>query len=150
VLRDLVERLRVNPDVQHDPDVPHDPGHPRPPYNAPIPFCVCGYCREMPTDKERLCCREKRLCRSMSLAFQNICLDSDNLATAIRSLADTYVFTPIYDNRAMRHSAYRQYVMWIHGHLGKGNRKVMPSFCVWKIRKHYPSHNGQYTGYKNT
>ena len=100
-----------------------------------VPFCVCGYCREMPTDNERACCKERRLCRSTTLAFQNICLDSNNLATVIRSLADTYVFTPTYDNWAMRHAAYRQYVMWIHGHLGKGNRT---SCCVWKIRKHYP------------
>lgn len=112
------------------------------------PFYNCGYCRKMPTDKERVCCKERRLCRSTTLAFQNICLDSDNLATVIRSLADTYVFTPVYDNRAIRHAAYRQYVMWIHGHLGKGNRKVIPSCCVWKIRKHYPSPNGQYTGFK--
>lgn len=113
------------------------------------PFCVCGFCQEMPTDKERVCCKERRLCQSNKLAFQNICLDSDNLGTAIRSLADTYVFTPTYDNRAMRHAAYRQYVMWIHGHLGKGNRKVIPSCCVWKIRKHYPSPSGRYTGYKD-
>ena len=55
------------------------------------------------------------------MVFGNICLDSENLATVIRSLADTYVFTPTYDNQAMRHPAYRQYVMWQHGHLGKGN-----------------------------
>ena len=23
------------------------------------PFCVCGFCREMPTDKESVCCKEK-------------------------------------------------------------------------------------------
>ena len=110
---------------------------------------VCGYCREMPTDKERVCCKERRICRSKSGVFGNICLDSDNLSTAIRSHADTYVFTPTYDNRAMRHVSYRQYVMWIHGHLGKGHRKVIPSCCVWEIRKHYPSPDGRYTGYKD-
>lgn len=116
----------------------------------PPPFFVCGNCREMPTDKERVCCKEKRHCRSKSKAFHNICLESDNLSTAIRSLADTYVFTPTYDNRSMRHASYRQYVMWQHGHLGKGHRRVIPSCCVWAIRKHYPAPYGLYTGYKDS
>lgn len=113
-------------------------------------FCVCGQCQEMENEKERLCCREKHLCRSNSSVFRNICIDSDNVGTVIRSLADTYVFTPTYDNRAMRHAAYRQYVMWQHGHLGKGHRKVIPSCCVWQIRKYFPSPDGKYTGYKDS
>ena len=87
-LRDLVDSIRINPD------------EPQPSNQASTvpPFCVCGSCQEMPTDKERVCCKQKRLCRSKSLLFQNICLDSDNMATVIRSLADTYVFTATYDN----------------------------------------------------
>ena len=85
-----------------------DDPQPSGPRQATPPFCVCGQCLEMATEKERLCCKEKRLCRSQSQTFYNICLDSDNLATVIRNLADTYVFTTTYDNRAMRHAAYRQ------------------------------------------
>ena len=125
----------------------HQP--PATPVNPAPPFCVCGHCMEMPRDKERACCKEKRLCRSITRPFQNICVDSDNLATVIRSLADTYVFTPVYNNKEMRHAAYRQYIMWQHGHLGKGHCKVIPSCCVCKIRKHYPSPDGNYTGYKD-
>lgn len=118
------------------------------PQNVPD-FCVCGQCQEMPTDKERICCKERRLCRAKSATFHNICVESENLCTAIRNMADTYVFTPTYHNRAMRHAAYRQYIMWQHGYLGKGHRKVIPSCCVWEIRKFYPSPNGHYTGYKD-
>lgn len=139
-LKDLIASVQTN----HD-----GPAQARGESHAVPPFCVCGYCLEMPTDKERICCKERRICRSKSGVFGNICLDSDNLSTAIRSHADTYVFTPTYDNRAMRHVAYRQYVMWVHGHLGKGHRKVIPSCCVWEIRKHYPSPDGIYTGYKD-
>ena len=112
-------------------------------------FCVCRQCREMPTDKEMVCCRERRSCLSRTNAFQNICIESQNLQTSIRSLADTYVFTPLHTNKGMRHAAYRQFIMWRHGHLGRGYRKVIPSCCVTEIRKHYPSPNGQYTGYKD-
>ena len=138
-LKDLVANVQGNSEEPQ----PHHEGA------ISTPFCVCGFCREMPTDKESVCCKEKRLCRSKSMVFGNICLDSENLATVIRSHGDTYVFTPTYDNWAMRHAAYRQYVMWQHRHLGKGHRKVIPSCCVWEIRKHYPSPNGQYTGYKD-
>ncbi len=112
-------------------------------------FCICRNCREMHTDKERACCKEKWLCRSKTSIFHNICIESDNLSTAIRSLGDTYVFTATYDNRAMKHASYRQYVMWQHGYLGKGHCRVIPSCCVWEIRKYYPSPDGHYTGYKD-
>ena len=141
VLKDLVQQMKDSAETEQQQASGTS--------EIPVPFCVCGYCREMPSDKERVCCKQRRLCRSRTLAFQNICLDSDNLATAIRSLADTYVFTLTYDYRAMRHAAYRQYIMWIHGYLGKGHRKVIPSCYVCKIRKHYPSLNGGYTGFKD-
>lgn len=141
LLKDLIEASK-NKDPMRTEQLPQAS------HSVSPPFCVCGHCLEMPTDKERVCCKEKRLCRSRSTVFQNICLDSENLSTVIRSLADTYVFTPTYDNRAMRHSAYRQYIMWQHGHLGRGHRKVIPSCCVRAIRKNYPSPNGLYSGYK--
>lgn len=69
-----------------------DPTEPPTQADVRAPFCVCGHCREMPTENERVCCKEKRLCRSRSAVFQNVCIDSD-VATVIWSLAATYVFT---------------------------------------------------------
>ena len=100
----------------------------------------------MPTRTENKCCKQV-VCRSKTTVFENICLDQENVQTAIRNLSDSFVFTPMYENNAMRHAAYRQYIMWQHGHVGARKRIVIPSCCVVAIRKAYPSPDNKYTGF---
>ena len=114
-------------------------------------WCICGYCKDHAdmAPKERKCCRRRNACVNRSNRCRKVCLDSDIVKTAVNSNADTLVRTPCHDNRGMRHTAYRQYVMWMHGNLGKNNCVVIPACVVWMIRDKWPSPDGKYTGYKD-
>jgi len=109
-------------------------------------FCKCNNCIFMPTSRENKCC-ELVNCRSKTHVLKNICLYKENVETAIRSISSIYVFQPKYDNRSMRHAAYRQYVMWQGGHVTARKRIVIPSCCVLAIRNVYPSPDNKYTGF---
>ncbi|KAF0294184.1 hypothetical protein FJT64_008120 [Amphibalanus amphitrite] len=50
--------------------------------------------------------------------------------------------------KPLRFQAYRLYMVWRCGRLGRGNRQPVPSCVVVNIRKKWPSPDGTYVGFK--
>lgn len=115
-------------------------------------WCVCMKCREMPTDVERKCCGQPpQHCISLLPHADIYILNEGVLRLARRIWNDIRARedppNPGEDNKQFRHVAYRQFVVWQYGALGRGNRIVIPSCCVWKIRDKYPDPHNHYVGF---
>ncbi|XP_052694199.1 P2X purinoceptor 7-like [Crassostrea angulata] len=122
--------------------------HPQPSDGVPS-WCTCNHCREMPSEIEKLCCGQTPTnCFSIVPDFQRVVLDDLVLLVARRYREDIIAAAPDADlNRGNRHAAYRQFILWHHGHLGARNRRVIPSCCVWRIRDKFPDTFSQYRGF---
>ncbi|XP_022181887.1 P2X purinoceptor 7-like [Myzus persicae] len=88
-------------------------------------WCSCGYCVCMQSDIECLCCNE---------------------------LPNLEKIREQEENKTWRFICYKQYTSWVNSWIamGKGNRVVLPSCVVRKIREEYPEQNGIYVGFKNS
>lgn len=121
--------------------------------------CLCEFCQVMDRSEEFVCCQEvekikrqnaeavenKELevepsCITQHPGFSAVCLKTYVLKTA------WYQYRQQYGNRAYdgpqhkknRHIAYRQFVRWCWGFLGKAIRVPLPSCVVCCIRAHFP------------
>ena len=119
-----------------------------PPVDEPQPsdqpgWRISGRCRPMPLPAENLCCR--------TLEFiQSAVLDINILSIAVVNRSDIILFAddPDYSPSGYRKAAYRQWMLWNHGYLGRANRRVIPSCVVWAVQNKYPAPDGQYLGFK--
>ena len=115
--------------------------------NNNLPWCICGRCRHMPLEVENICCRQ-RICITREEFFQSAVLDMGVLSIAIVNRSDVFADDPEYTPASYRKAAYRQWILWQHGYLGRANRRVVPSCVVWAVRDKYPSPDGLYLGFK--
>ena len=80
--------------------------------------------------------------------FFHACIDHFQLTIAILDQSDTRADPVDYSPASYRKAAYRRFILYHHGYLGRGNRKVIPSCVVLEIRHWYPSPSGVYMGFR--
>lgn len=130
-------------------------------------WCSCEKCVVMTTNQESVCCQEyaniKHLIRNYTFITQNnlfekLILDRDVLNITryqliLKSKNKTKrqllsVDEP--ENKLWRYLAYKNFTSWINAWtaIGKGNRVVIPSCSIAKIRSLFPERNGIYVGFR--
>ena len=123
-------------------------------------WCTCEKCADELDVPQRLCCQSTtqiigkkfldKKCISETDAFEDVCLNRNVLEAALgtwKEFTDEEMDT---SNKSFRLIAYRQYISWIFGWLGKDVRKVIPSCVVQKIRLTFPAPDNVYKGYKHS
>ena len=134
-------------------------------------WCKCGNCSEMPEGVERKCClgetfdytnfqdpnfRPGEQCVLESNFVFNTVLQKGHLELAwvaqrrflgLRDPEDIDV--KLMTNTNYRFCAYRSYINFIYGFLGRRNRRVIPACVVGHIRNTWPDPHGSYVGYKD-
>ena len=115
-------------------------------------WCTCGRCDQMENDG--VCCHSiatiiggkfgSEICITLTSGFHEVCLSRNVLEAALgtwRHLTDQPVEI---DNRNYIFIAFRQFVSWVYGWLGKDAMKVIPSCVGNKITCSFPIANNDY------
>lgn len=87
-------------------------------------------------------------CISQADGFCTLCLNQTVLKNVLVGLhvtkGDNLEKDKEVTNRSFRYASYKQFTWWIYQSLGKGNRRVIPSCVLNKIRKTFPEKDGVY------
>ena len=89
-------------------------------------------------------------CITLSPSFPIVVLHQEVLETALTFVHDVRARGPLPNpipNKTYRLAAYRQFTYWVHGHLGKHVRRVVPACVITKIRDRFPEPDGRYVGF---
>ena len=116
--------------------------------------CVCNTCIDMNVEKETLCCVHSlknhsnvfqgKECVTETRGFTLVCLEKEVLETALGAWHKLVGEKKNLCNRSYRFMAYKQYIWWIYGKLGKDNRMRIPTCVLYKIRKTFPASDNIY------
>lgn len=122
-----------------------------------INWCPCKMCSPMQSEAERKCCKDsceipdskfdKHQCITESDGFREVCLLKNVLEAALGAWHIFKGEKSDLSNKSYRFIAYKQYIYWIHGRLGRNIRIPIPSCAVNKIRKTFPAPNNIYIPY---
>ncbi|XP_077148997.1 uncharacterized protein LOC143809925 [Ranitomeya variabilis] len=123
-------------------------------------WCQCGNCVPMPTAIESICCQEipnaepymlDFSCVTLHEFFHTFCERSETVNIVLRTVDHNLHPPPSKEmKRKLRKTAYRSFTAWIHGYLGAGNRRPIPSCVVTKVRFAFPDDDDEYMGFKHS
>ena len=125
-----------------------------------LDWCKCSKCSVENRKIDCLCCQEVAALNSKfdegnlncvvgSVEFETLCLNKLvllNVLTGLHESRGDFIEANC-SNRSFRYAAYKQFIWWVFKNLGKGNRRVIPSCVLWKIRNSFPEPNGIYVLY---
>ena len=125
-----------------------------------LDWCKCRNCFVAKREIDCLCCFEVHAlnskfdtenisCIIQSKEFEMLCMSEillKNVLTGLHETRDDHL-EGNFSNRSLRYAAYKQFIWWVFKHLGKGNRRVIPSCALWKIREHFPETNADDINY---
>lgn len=127
--------------------------------------CTCDKCPDtMPSKIEKKCCMQEVFDNTYIRDFQqNVCI--------LNCVEVQHLLSPVHlelswlaqrqyqgfkgpalnfnnmNNNNYRYHAYRSYIGFMHGRLGRYNRRVVPACLVKHIREQWPADDGSYKGY---
>ena len=98
--------------------------------------------------EEKICCRkpkllseddfESKICITMSDVFQTVCLDKYVFKIALATWNDFHHDIEHLEKKHFRFIAYKQYIPWTCGYLGKKKRRHSPCCVILAIRRTFP------------
>ena len=94
-------------------------------------------------DNEDICCVTE------SKEFEMLCTSEivlKNVLTGLHKSKGDYL-EAITFSQSLRYAAYKQFIWWVFTYQSKGNRRVIPSCALWKIRNCFPEPNSEYVNY---
>ncbi|XP_049432942.1 P2X purinoceptor 7-like isoform X2 [Epinephelus fuscoguttatus] len=124
--------------------------------------CTCEECITMPTEEQNVCCKELNAvqnrcgelpeeprCMTLHPGLEPVCLNPYSLQNALNVYQADHGPLDVKERAARaRYLAYRSFVSWCWGYLGKNSRVVIPSCVVRRSHEEYPDEDGEYTGFK--
>ena len=115
--------------------------------------CSCGLCTYLDNEPVNICCHSTALakdhiehgaCVTQTEDFKLVCLYKTILKRALGVWHHTHGEEKNINNNNYRFIAYRQYIGWIYGRLGRNERRPIPSCVLGKIRETFPSPDNTY------
>uniref|UniRef100_A0A669DMR0 P2X purinoceptor n=1 Tax=Oreochromis niloticus TaxID=8128 RepID=A0A669DMR0_ORENI len=112
-------------------------------------WCMCDFCAPSSLPEEELCCRRTEgTCITSSPLFGQLVLRRSLLEAVLLYQDPLSPSVKKLQTAALRHCAYREYISWRFGVPPNDTHPAIPSCCVWRIRREYPSPDGQYSGFR--